>query len=465
VDGRRQVYIPVYRQAGYSTLDVVGNLRTNLPDMKARVTTPDVDLKLVMDQSVYVRKAIESLAEEGVLGAVLCSLVILLFLGQWRMTLIAILTIPVAVLGAITGLYALDQTINVMTLAGLALAIGPLVDSAIICLENTERHLGLGAKPKEAAFLGASEVAMPELIASLCTLLVLLPLALMPGLGKFLFRPMFLAVALAMTIAYILSRTFVPARCAAWLRGHAHPTPVEARGFDYEHRNPPVRRKWLVTRLFEKWEGAIDAGIGIYTRLLAAALRVRLLVIAAAFSVLALVIVVFGLNLRREFFPEVDAGAFEVAVRARSGTRIEVTQAYIRAVENYIKQSLGSDLELVISEIGLTADWSAAFTQNAGPMDALVKVQMIPDRARSAQEAVAQLRNGFAADPKFQELLTKSYEQGLSDPHEEDRLPPDTPPFGRRDLEFAFDAGGMIRSAMNEGRSTPLNVRITGKNL
>ncbi len=269
VDGRRQVYVPVYRQAGYSTLGVVDALRDGLPDMKARLTTPDVDLKLVMDQSIYVRKAIESLTEEGILGALLCSLVILVFLGEWRMTVIAALTIPVAVLGAISCLYGIGQSINVMTLAGLALAIGPLVDSAIICLENTHRHLGLGAEPDEAAFLGASEVAMPELVATLCTLLVLLPLALMPGLGAFLFRPMFFAVAFAMCIAYVLSRTFVPARCAAWLRSHGH-KPVESHSFDYEHRNlhenaPP---KSILSRMFEKWEAFIAAGIAAYIGLL-----------------------------------------------------------------------------------------------------------------------------------------------------------------------------------------------------
>src|SRR3954469_3993873 len=190
--------------------------------MKARLTYGDIDLKVVMDPSVDVRHSIMSLAEEGVLGALLCSLVILLFLGEWRMTVIAVLTIPVAVLAALIGLYATGNTINVMTLAGLSLAIGPMVDSAIICLENTHRHLGLGAKPEEAAFLGASEVAVPELVAALCTLLVLSPLALMPGLGVFLFRPMFFAVAFAMAIAYLLSRTFVPARCAAWLKPHGH---------------------------------------------------------------------------------------------------------------------------------------------------------------------------------------------------------------------------------------------------
>src|SRR5262249_35036849 len=163
--------------------------------IQARLTRPGIDLKVVMDQSVYVRHSIESLAEEGVLGAVLCSLVILLFLGEWRMTVIAGLTIPSAVPAAMVGLDAPGNPPNVMTLAGLALAIGPLVDIAIICLENTHRHLGLGATPEEAAFRGASEVAMPALVASLCTLLVLAPLALMPGMGEFLYRPMSAAVA------------------------------------------------------------------------------------------------------------------------------------------------------------------------------------------------------------------------------------------------------------------------------
>jgi multidrug efflux pump subunit AcrB len=466
VDGRRQVYIPVYRQAGASTLSVVDNLRENLPDMKARLTTPDVDLKMVMDQSVYVKSAIESLEWEGILGAILCSLVILLFLGEWRMTAIAVMTIPVAVMGAISCLYGLGQTINVMTLAGLALAIGPLVDSAIICLENTHRHLGLGAKPKEAAFLGASEVAMPELIASLCTLLVLLPLALMPGLGKFLFRPMFFAVAFAMCIAYLLSRTFVPARCAAWLRGH-RATPVEAHTFDYEHRNPHEQelKRSSIARAFERWELVMDAGIRWYTRVLAMALRARVAVIGTAFAVLALVVVVFGLNLRREFFPEVDAGAFEIYARTKSGTRIEVTEGYVEAVELYVKKKLGSDVELIISEIGLTADWSAAFTPNAGPMDAVLKVQLTPDRNRSAQECVGLLRHGFAEDPDFEQILRETYQRRMTAGPTDEHLTPDTPPFVRERLEFAFDAGGMIRSAMNEGRSTPINVQITTKNL
>src|SRR5437660_727153 len=132
VNGRRQVYIPVYRQQGSSTLTVVDGLKKAVPDMKGKLTQNDIDLKVVMDQSIYVRHAVQSLAEEGVLGAILCSLVILIFLGEWRMTLIAVLTIPISVLSAVIALYYSSNTINVMTLAGLSLAIGPLVDSAII---------------------------------------------------------------------------------------------------------------------------------------------------------------------------------------------------------------------------------------------------------------------------------------------------------------------------------------------
>ncbi|MBY0523580.1 MAG: efflux RND transporter permease subunit [Gemmataceae bacterium] len=435
VNGRRQVYIPVYRQMGSSTLDVVDGLKESLPEMKAKLTHDDIDLKLVMDQSVYVRHAIHSLAEEGVLGAILCSLVILIFLGEWRMTLIAVMTIPISVLGALICLKATGNTINVMTLAGLSLAIGPLVDSAIICLENTHRHLGLGVKPKEAAFFGASEVAMPELVASCCTLLVLAPLALMPGLGEFLFRPMAFAVAFSMIAAYLLSRSFVPALCMLWLRVHPH-APV-LHGEDYgdrsEHENPPPRS--ALGRLFVRWESFINRCIGRYVQMLAVVMRRRGRTVGIAVALLVVVLVGLGSQLRREFFPEVDAGAFEIYVRAKTGTRIEETERRVGEVEKFVRSQAGPDLDLIISEIGVVADWSAAYTPNAGPMDAVVKVQLKPDRQHSAQELVQRLRQGFAHAPGFD------------------------------DLEFAFDAGGMIRGAMNEGKSTPINVRITGKNL
>ena len=455
VNGRRQVYIPVFRQLGSSTLDVVNNLKGAVDNIQSHLTRSGINLQVVMDQSVYVRHSIESLVEEGVLGAVLCSLVILLFLGEWRMTVIAVLTIPIAVLASLIGLYASGNTINVMTLAGLSLAIGPMVDSAIICLENTHRHLGLGATPREAAFRGASEVAMPELVASLCTLLVLAPLALMPGLGEFLYRPMAAGVTFAMIFAYLLSRSFVPSRAAQWLKPHPphdhgpgeKPGDGDGHDEDEDARDrepfapepaPDARRAGrssVLRRAFARWEALIESGIGWYVRQLDRVMRHRLTVVLLAVALLVATLAGLGSRLRREFFPEVDSGAFEIYARAASGTRIEETEKKIARVEQFVRDAIGEDLQIVISELGVVADLSAAYTPNAGPMDAVVKVQLKHEREHSAQEYVESLRKGFAADSRF------------------------------RDLEFAFDAGGMIRSAMNEGKSSPINVRLSAKNI
>ena len=445
VNGRKQVYIPVFRQLGASTLQVVDMLRESIKTMVAKLSRPGIDLKVVMDQSVFVRQSIASLIQEGVLGAVLCSLVILLFLGEWRMTVIAVTTLPIAVLSALIGLYATGNTINVMTLAGLSLAIGPMVDSAIICLENTHRHLGLGATPKEAAFLGASEVAVPELVAALCTLLVLAPLAFMPGLGAFLFKPMATAVGFAMASAYVLSRTVVPAACYLWLKPHSshedaatHAAAAahhdQAETFRPEKEARP--RANLLARAFARWERMIEATIRWYVQRLETVLNHRVLTVGIAVGLLAAVIGLLGTQLRREFFPDVDSGAFEMYARAASGTRIEVTNDQIAQLEDFIRDKIHKhDLDLIISELGVTSDWSAAYTPNAGPMDAVVKIQLEAERKKSAQSYVEILRTALAKDKRF------------------------------NDLEFAFDAGGMIRGAMNEGKSTPLNVRVTGKNM
>ncbi len=457
VNGRREVYIPVYRQLGASTLKVVSTLKAALKGMEERVTRSGISLKPVMDQSVYVRKSIESLVQEGVLGALLCSLVILLFLGELRMTAIAIMTLPISVLACSAALYFAGATINVMTLAGMTMAIGPMIDSAIICLENTHRHLGMGAKPHEAAFLGASEVAMPELVSTLCTFLVLSPLVLTPGLGQFLFKPMAMAVAFSMIAAYLLSRTLVPACSAYWLKphaaghssggGHGEPGPPgqgaarEKSGHDEPQTfaingngGQKPRRSGALRRAFARWQGLIDSAIVAYSRLLDVALRHPIVTLVGAFGVLTVTVALMWPIMRRDFYPEVDAGAFEMYVRAKSGLRIEETEKRIKKVEDFVHKTIGSDdVELVLSEIGVTSDWSAAYTLNAGPMDAVVKIQLAEERAHSAQEYVHILRTAFDRDKSFSEL------------------------------EFAFDAGGMVRSAMNEGRSTPISIRVTGK--
>ncbi len=286
VNGRRQVYIPVYRQIGASTLKVVDTLKRDLADMKAKISQPGIDLKVVMDQSVYVRSSIGALVQEGAIGAVLCSLVILVFLGEWRMTIIAVLTLPLSILVGIVCLNLTGQTINVMTLAGLTLAIGPMIDSAIICLENTHRHLTLGAKPHRAALDGASEVALPELVSTLCTFLVLAPLALMPGMGRFLFLPLTLAVMFSMAAAYFLSRTLVPCASAFLLSVH-------------DHRGEAPRG--VLGRTFARWERAVDRAIGYYGRLLDVVLAHRVKTVVLSFSLLALTVVLLVPILRGTF--------------------------------------------------------------------------------------------------------------------------------------------------------------------
>jgi multidrug efflux pump subunit AcrB len=418
VNGRRQVYIPIYRQGGASTLTVVDTLKEKLPEIKSKLSEPDIDLTLVMDQSVYVRASIAALVQEGLIGAVLCSLVILLFLGQWRMTFIAILTLPLSVLSAIAGLYICGQTINVMTLAGLTLAIGPMIDSAIMCLENTHRHLGMGATPKQAALDGDSEVAVPELVSTLCTFLVLTPLILVPGMGRFMFLPMTMAVAFAMTTAYLLSRTLVPCTSSYLLKKH----------------DPDEKPSGAIALAFARWAGFIDQAIRLYGRALDVVLAHRVKTVLIAFGLLVVTLTVMIPFSRRDFFPEADAGAFEIAARAASGTRIEDTEFLVKQVDKFIRENIPpEDLQMTLCEIGTMADWSAAYTPNTGPMDAVIKVQLTEHRSRTSQEYIRLLRKGFKNNHAFD------------------------------GLEFSFDSGGLIRGALNEGKSSPINIQLVGK--
>ena len=421
VQGRKQVYVPVMRQTGASTVEVVDQLRDKLPDIESQLSHPGIKLELIMDQSVYVRKSIKSLATEAGLGAVLCSLVILLFLGRPRMTAIAVITIPISILAAIALLFATQQTVNVMTLSGIAMAIGPMVDSAIICLENIDRLLESGESLHDASLDGASQVALPELVSSLSTLMVLSPLAFIPGVSSFLFQPMAMAVAFAMATAYILSRTLVPAAAVSWLK--------QKKSNDEDDENAgPIRRG------FKRWQQAVEAGTDRYVAALGWVLDHRWLAVAVAYGLLILVVGSLVLPIRREFFPEVDAGSFEIYCRGPSGTRLEKMNDRVAEVEDYIRDKIPeSDLKLLLSEIGVTPDWSAGYSKNAAKFESIVRVQLTEDRDESAQHYVRLLRHGFARNKKF------------------------------ADLEFSFNAGGLILSALNEGKITPIDVRVTGK--
>jgi multidrug efflux pump subunit AcrB len=415
--GRREVYVPIYRQQGASSLAVANGVKDHIERMKKRLP-PGTELHFVMDQSLYVKEAIISLFHEGVIGILLVALMILIFLGNARMTLIAGMTIVLAIFSAIACLFATRNTINAMTLGGLALAIGPLVDTAIVVLENTHRHHGLGKSRIKAAYDGAAEVALPVLVATVTTFIVLCPIALMSGMGGFLFRPLTLAVAFAMAWAFLLALTLVPMLCSKWLSRATQPGEEHAGGFARLHQ-PIERGLRFVTRRYEK--------------LLALALRHRALVLIAV-GLFFLGSLALTFRIGREFFPQVDAGQITLHVRAPSRTRLDATEQRVIDVERFLEEQIPAfEREMIVSEIGLDPDWSAAYSDNDGQQDATIRVQLTEKRRFTAQEYAVKLRHWLREDPKR---------------------------FG--DLGISFDTGGTVSTALNYGASSPIDVQIQG---
>src|SRR5579884_3012025 len=435
-EGKRQVYVPIYRQQGASSLTVVDDLQSKLKDIQDLQCPPGTKLEFVMDQTIFVRQAIKSLVQEGIVGALLVSLMILIFLGNWRMTLIASMSIPLAVLGAIICLYITGNTINAMSLGGLALAIGPLVDDAIVELENNHRNYSLGKSRVRAALDGCVEVMVPVLVATCTTNIVLAPVALQPGMGGFLFRPLALAVTFAMFSSFLLSRTFVPMMCAKFLPDeHRHGIALhsQARPGNEErssHGHPAPRT--FFGRIHHRIERFLDNATRTYQHLLTLALRHRLAVLGCVLGlfVAALSLIPF---IGREFFPQVDAGQITVYLRAPSNMRLDATEKRVAQFEQFIKSVIPPhEMEMIVSELGLDPDWSAAYTANSGQQDVVVRIQLKEERSKSAQEYAIDLRRAFAHNKRF------------------------------ADLRVSFDTGGLVSNALNSGASSPIDIQVFG---
>ncbi|MDA0659305.1 MAG: efflux RND transporter permease subunit [Planctomycetota bacterium] len=425
---QRQVYVPIFRRPGANTIDVVNGVRERIPEFLGRLppkegyTDPDtgepasgLNLDVVADQSVYVRKAISNLTKEGILGAVLASLMVLLFIGSFRSTLIIALAIPLSALVAIIGLYFTGNTLNAMTLGGLALVMGRLVDDPLIDIENTFRHLDMGKSPVRAALDSATEIAMPVLVATITTCVVFFPVVFLFGIGKFLFTPMAVSVTIAMFASYFLSRTLSPAFCAYFLKAHK-----------------PDEKKFF---LFAATDSAYEAVREIYVGLLRVTVRLRWLTVAAA-----LILVVASLPLYsfigKELFPATDAAQILINVRAASGTRIEATEEITQAVEQEIFGVIpAEDRQMVVTDIGVLYDWPAGYTPNAGPMDATMLCQLTE------------------ADQRH--VTTQEYAERLRA-----RLNEKFP-----DISFAFNTGGMVQAALNFGLPSPIDIQISGRNM
>jgi multidrug efflux pump subunit AcrB len=364
LDGRRTVFMPVTKRSDASTLSVVRTVREALPRMRA-VVPDDVRVEMVFDQSRFVTGALQGLVFEGALGAVLTALMVLLFLRDIRSALIVVITIPLSLLAACLALRALGQTINLMTLGGLAMAVGILVDESTVAIENIHAHLARGKAVRRAVPDAMAEVMTPRLLAMLCVVSVFIPAFFVDGIGRSLFPPLALAVGAAMVASWVLSSTLVPVLSSLWLKPSSHKT------------------ESALSRAYGTFIGNVVKRPG-YTLCLYALLLLPMFAAAG--------------RLPTRLFPETDAGELAVRVSAAEGTRLDRTVELVRTVEQTLREVVGAEhVGVILSNIG-PPPWNVPvnvqYNANTGPHDALVLAQLTGDgrpSVRAAQEALRAL--------------------------------------------------------------------------
>ncbi|MDB4906068.1 MAG: AcrB/AcrD/AcrF family multidrug efflux protein [Gemmatimonadetes bacterium] len=423
-NGHRGTYISLLKNGKASTLDVVDRVKKMIPSISAGLPD-DVKLKLLSDQSIYVRATIAGVLREGVIAAVLTAIMILIFLGSWRSTIIVALSIPLSVLTSIIALWAVGETLNVMTLGGLALAVGILVDDATVAIENIHRNLEQGKPLREAIIEGAEQIAIPAFVSTLAICIVFLPIFALSGPAAALFRPLALSVIFAMAASYFLSRTLVPTMADYMLPAEAS----QHTGGGHVHAPGWFGR--IVARFDAGFERFRDG----YHAMLAGAMTHRRTVLGSA-----LVFVVLSLMLApaigEDFFPTVDGGQFQLHVRAPAGTRLEETEVLFAKVEQTIRRTIPeSELSLMLDNIGLsTFGVALAVGSNAtvGPADGDMLVQLSPEHRGSTWDYVRALRK---------------------------TLPKEFP-----GITFFFQPADMVNQVLNLGLPAPIDVQVSGQN-
>ncbi|HXK22660.1 MAG TPA: efflux RND transporter permease subunit [Myxococcota bacterium] len=424
VDGRRSALLTVLKTPTASTLDIVGRVRSALPRIAATLP-PELEIKPLFDQSVFVRASIQGVLREAVIAAALTGLMILLFLGSWRSTLVIVTSIPLAILVSIITCSLLGETINVMTLGGLALAVGILVDDATVEIENTNRNLAMGKPVLRAILDGAQQIATPAFVATLCICIVFVPVVFISGVAKYLFTPLAEAVVFAMLASYLLSRTVVPTMVRYLLPAEAHLHQPHAE--DCVSDAGPI---WTVhchfNRHFERFRD-------VYTALLTWALARRRVVTGVFAGFVALSLGLFFL-IGRDFFPYVDAGQLRLHVRCPAGTRIEESERRFAEVEQVIRETIPADeIDTIIDNIGLPAGGiNLAFSDASlvSSADGDILVSLKPEHGSSAAYAET-LRKALAA-----------------------RFP---------DLVLFFAPADIVSQILNFGLPAPIDVQIIGR--
>ncbi|MBV6749427.1 efflux RND transporter permease subunit [Pseudomonas chlororaphis] len=425
VNGNRSVLIPVLKTGSASTLGVIAGIKDKLAESKAALP-PNLNIDLIGDQSLFVRAAISGVAREGIIAAALTSLMILLFLGSWRSTVIIAVSIPLAILSSIATLSMLGETLNIMTLGGLALAVGILVDDATVTIENINWHLEHG-KPVETAILdGAAQIVTPAFVSLLCICIVFVPMFFLDGVARFLFVPMAEAVIFAMIASFILSRTLVPTLANYLLKPHVHNE--DGKPHVAPTNNPLVR--------FQRgFESAFETFRGHYHGALEGALQHRRLVVV---SMLAFVVASFALVpfLGRNFFPEVDSGQILLHVRAPVGTRVESTAQLIAEIEKSIRSMIEPEqLAALVDNIGLPISGiNTAYnnTGTVGSQDSDIQISL-KEGHRPTAEYIKTLR----------EILPREFPNAV----------------------FSFPASDIVGQILNFGSSAPIDLQISGNNL
>ena len=370
-NGKRGVLVSILKAGNASTIDVVNDIRALLPRVE-QTLPPQLHIRPIADQSIFVKAAVADVVREAVIAACLTALMILLFLGSWRSTLIIAVSIPLSILTSVMVLSALGETINIMTLGGLALAVGILVDDATVTIENMERYLEEGQPLREAILNGASQIAVPALVSTLCICIVFVPMFLLQGVARYLFMPLAEAVVFAMLASYFLSRTLVPTMAMYLLRPKPHgaarsrnPLAVFQRGFE---------------RGFERTRHA-------YRDLLTLLVR-RRGVFIPGFLACCLALFALGPWLGQDFFPNTDSGQFILHMRAKTGTRIEETARLADQVEAAMRRVIPArELDTIVDNIGLPysgMNLTHTATGVIGPADADIMVSLKPDHGPTA---------------------------------------------------------------------------------
>jgi multidrug efflux pump subunit AcrB len=384
-DGRRAVLMTVLKSEGASTLDVVQRVRAALPRIEAQLP-PELKLEPLFDQSVFVRAAVEGVLKEGAIAAGLTALMILLFLGSWRSTLIVAISIPLSILTSIIALWALRYSLNTMTLGGMALAVGILVDDATVELENVHRNFGMNKPIRRAILDGAAQIAVPAFVSTLAICIVFVPVVFLVGPAAYLFTPLALAVVFAMLASYLLSRTLVPTMVLYLLPPEVHLYAQES-GDRNQEAGPIWRFHQAFNRQFERLRSA-------YQALLGWALDHRLATVASMLGFAVLSLLLFP-RIGQDFFPSVDAGQIRLHVRAPAGTRIEETERIFGRVEDAIRQVVpDSERAMILDNMGLTQSFTImAYVDNGtvSNADGEILVALKPEH-RPTADYIAQLR-------------------------------------------------------------------------